>query len=424
MSNKRPREGSLSSPVSAEEPDSHQTPSTPACAFLFANVFPLELVDYIGSFLWDSFATLQAVSLTCRDWHTTIRPCIFRALTINSEHRLKEVERLLDSEPTIAFWIRELRLKPDPSIALAGPGWGHILHPCAWMFRFPIILPWKLKKLRAIELIGIVEAGWKYRQMAMLLPKFSYFKTVKSLSFIDCRLPKGVIASFISVFPSMNELRVINTLDTADTNLNSSDKLPRLGAPQLTSLHLQGGDDVVDLESHGFLTWMDPRACLQRLKCLQIRLQHPANVRDFGRMLTVLGPSLQHLDLTISYTDVPDDSLPPAVAESLDCSNLLGLCTMHLKPLTHPAIHHFLSNVKSPILKNVQFSMCFPWIHCLKVKDYVDFDEHVSSASKALQEVLFLYTGPLKIDHVMDKVHKTFSKLSALNVIRVLKEGS
>lgn len=277
------------------------TPSTSTCLFPLAVVFPVELVEYIGGYLWDSFATLQALSLTCRDWHNAIRPCIFRSLTIDSEHRLKELERLLDSEPTIAYWIRELRLKPDPSLELAGPAWGHILHPCAWMFRFPIILPWKLKRLRGIELNGVIESGWKYRQMAMLLPKFSYFKTVQSLSFINCRLPKGVIASFISVFPNMNELHAVNTLDTSDANFNSPDTLPRLGSPQLTSLHVQGAD-IVDLESHSFLAWMDPRACLQRLKSLQILLQHPGAVQDFGRMLTVLGPTLQHLDLTIAYT--------------------------------------------------------------------------------------------------------------------------
>ena len=113
-----------------------------------------------------------------------------------------------------------------------------------------------------------------------------------------------------------------------------------------------------------------------------------------------------------------------AIYETLDCSHLIGLCTMHLKPLTHPAIHHFLSKVRSPIVKNVQFSMSFPRLRCLKVNDYVAFDEHLSCAAKALKQVLFLYSGPLRVEQVLDKVHQTFSKISALNVIKVLKQGS
>ena len=73
--------------------------------------FPVETLDNVFSHLWNDFAALRQLSLTCRSWSSIIRPYIFRRVWINGQGRLLELGKIFEDTPAAASWIREVHIQ-------------------------------------------------------------------------------------------------------------------------------------------------------------------------------------------------------------------------------------------------------------------------------------------------------------------------
>ena len=55
---------------------------------------PPELLDHIGGYLEDDPRAVRACTLTCRGWYSTLRPHIYRVVTIRAPVQMDALEKL------------------------------------------------------------------------------------------------------------------------------------------------------------------------------------------------------------------------------------------------------------------------------------------------------------------------------------------
>ncbi|KAI0796921.1 hypothetical protein C8Q75DRAFT_888034 [Abortiporus biennis] len=375
-------------------------------------LLPPEIQDHIVSYLWNKPKSLRACGFANRSWHTAVRPYIFRSLTLNKEGRLKELEFAVENEPVVGSWIREIIIKPDPYILLDGTIWNHIIHPCAWILRLPTILPHKLKRLYSFQFIGLGDMGWKYRELNATLPKFAYFSSVKSLSIINCRIPKELMRATASSFPNLTNLHIINTYPTPNPLglYNQTQQLVPRHSPRLEELSLHIPDGLLAWELGSFDELTKPPHKVNDLRVLDLRLQHPGGLMDLGSLLKFLGQSLQELSVTIVSDTWATEQQYQAITDHCDLSNLTGLRSITLNPLSHPGNSHFLSTIKSPHIAKVAFLTSFVYLRSLEATMLTKLREVLQEEIfESLEDLQFFYSGPLKVDKVYQKMKREFS---------------
>ena len=259
---------------------------------------PSELVEYIVTFLWDDPHTICQCTFVCRQWHTAIRPHLFRQITIDRVETLGKLEKLLLSDPAAAYWIRELHFQRS-TLGLEDLDGRWVLDDMPGS-----VLPNTLKKLWAVEItdIRISQNGPTRR----FIRDFSKFTTVKSLSISHCSIPDGFLLSLLAVFPHLHTLRVWDLkFSTASPNFDVIDftlleancKQTRHGpgaVPHLTHFSIR---------DNRFKKSIGSFAALQSLRTVQSLEIYHTGIAFFHdeisrTLLPTCGPSLTYLKLT------------------------------------------------------------------------------------------------------------------------------
>lgn len=258
---------------------------------------PFEVVGHTASFLLDDPDALQACTLTCRSWHSACRRYIYRTITLKTDSQLDKLERLLVTLPVSAHWIRKLRILAG--IQTPGTLASHedISHKPSglWVHEIPLILPQKLKKLEAIEFIGLTR--FIRYQMTNFFPMLSSFSSVKSLSLVDCRLSLQALRLFLFALPAMTELHVHNVGwdQSQDVDDDQSSEF-EADMPHLTTFHFHRVDNLSPSITQ-FYRWLRYTGSKSTLRSIGVHIYDPSFVVSTGRVLGKLGDSIEHLEL-------------------------------------------------------------------------------------------------------------------------------
>ena len=167
--------------------------------------FPVETLDDVFGYLWDDFATLCKLSLTCRSWSSITRPHIFRRAWVDGRERLLELGRMVEDTPAIAFWIREFQIRRIYDVVVFLEIWtSHDLYAVME----------KLQRVRSLtfrhcclDLFAGYEIWFANFDWTTLVHNVGKMSSVKELVFVGCILELIVALPFQRYLPNLQSLR-------------------------------------------------------------------------------------------------------------------------------------------------------------------------------------------------------------------------
>lgn len=253
--------------------------------------FPIDVVEYLATFLCDDFQTLQAYTLVCQSWNTIARPFLFRKITLKKVEQLLLLDSNLEAVPAMRIWIREIRIlgfifyeRDDSSVP--------------WICYFSTKLTTKLEHLHTIEIVS-VQRYLDLSQYKTFLEGFSSLSSLKSLSFVDCVFSADVLLAFINTPPQLqdvhlHDIRVMSSMFVDQTDNATS---PTFRSGCLRSLRIHSNDSSFIQPLPEFLKWFNGGQMTHTIQSVQIHIQSLSSLRDVGSFLKAVGLALHDLSL-------------------------------------------------------------------------------------------------------------------------------
>lgn len=270
---------------------------------------PFDILDAVIKRTEDK-STLSACSQVSRLWRQASRPQVFRQVKITDGDRLAAFEGLLDSDPDIGGFVRELVLRPyhppDEEIPL----------PTPWIARFPAILPSRLTKVVTMQLVQIYDYGEFLDHD--FFPKLAGFTSVERLVVKDCFLVQHFIISLISSFSNLRHLHIGPCRPTANI-LHEPPLL--LYQPHLISLKLEVGNKYPGFLQR-ILEWVLQPPSRTSLRSFSV-VVHMMDAEAVGNLLRKIGNTLEELEIRLlkfvhARTEYESESGSPLLVDGVD----------------------------------------------------------------------------------------------------------
>ncbi|KAJ3485767.1 hypothetical protein NLI96_g4715 [Meripilus lineatus] len=298
---------------------------------------PIELVHIIVGIVADSDVTsdLLACSSTCRQWNAASRSLVFRHITITSESKLQPLAKLLqDSE--IKSWIRHFGIDAR-SYRRSRQSWVlqvfDILHAYG---PFP--------RIQKLDLLGLFETPEYGTNPDLFTTKLASLSSVTSLRILETGLPHGLLRSYISSFPHLENLTILRT-KTSIFGTYTHDDNPNLALKSFTFADRYSETDVE------VIPWIARSKSYETLRTISVdhgeSLRHWVLVHSFS---TLLGPRITHLSLRPNMIN----SYATSPLFELSAFSALRILTLHTYPTAET--NTLLNNLPSPeLLRSLRY---------------------------------------------------------------------
>ncbi|CAL1708537.1 unnamed protein product [Somion occarium] len=173
---------------------------------------PVELVDIVFGYLWRTPKALRACALTCRSWHSTARPHIFRNIILRGQPSINALVEAISADCTVAYWIREVRLYGYDSRMTGAPP--HDPAPPFWQHCFPAVFTPRLPKLTSIEF-----HSWKHVLTELpekecfinWLSELEELTGVRKLTLTNCQFDERSLTALACAFPNLVDVHFHGT---------------------------------------------------------------------------------------------------------------------------------------------------------------------------------------------------------------------
>ncbi|KAI0784414.1 hypothetical protein C8Q75DRAFT_810190 [Abortiporus biennis] len=371
-------------------------------------LLPPELFDEAIDHLWDDPHALQACSLTCRSWLPSSRLHLFRTVRLRNAEDCTSFTSLLDQSPIITRCVRKLTLNADyagvdsDDRAVEDDGWVNSSSEV-------------LKRLSRVSTLALSRMRWNFLEEDTKKAFRKVFRTVKTLFLFEVRFYASEdVLEFLSAFTELSELY----FHGVSWSYESSTFTPPLAltAPHPTdpslfsttasfpsSASMANSSSSQDLE-HVNLTYLflDPRSSptlvtewllnhhseQQKLRTIQLCWREIENTKPLGDLLQASGSALERLQI-----EFPSGLSEEALHQNqLTLAHNTGLRSLHFGGLdgslaqsrtlltSHlfPWVSLMLSQVRSPLLREVTFELELPDVDHLPLIDWVSIDRELS----------------------------------------------
>lgn len=220
----------------------------------------------------------------CRPLSNAARPFVFRDITLNSEARFEDLERLIRETPHLGGWIHRLSIDAREYRRLQQD----------WVFRAIDILHPQITQLHTLELLGLYECP-KFSQTGFYR-KLSFISTLQNLRILECGLPHSILQSLICSFPLLSSLAI----HRSRSSFYEHHQITELFRPHLTNLCLY--DDWGEIEAP-LLEWAITSHQPLSLRSLNMDVVRQRDVPRAQNVITQTGAHLERLILGRFITD-------------------------------------------------------------------------------------------------------------------------
>lgn len=372
--------------------------------------------------------SIQRCSLACREWHTIARPVVFRKIIIKNEKKYLRVNNLLEEQPEVCSWIKELcfdnMLDDSDSAAISTP---------EWVYAFATQLAPKMKRLECLEFVGLEEL--ERDRVFPFITGLQVLSSIRTLRFVDCALSSNCLLAVACSFSNLVTLSIIQPSIFFDTDSTPRPALPKHHQLRLTAFKYHDYDDRIDDEDKNLLksllAELHSSGSLQTLRCLDFDIKDRLTLPQVGRLLQEVGPSFEDftLKLPMSLKIWGKDRGQAEFKRHLNFSSMKSLRSLRFEDIKHPVTLDLLKTLPKPIeLRRLTFGIEFNHVASLRNKDYAQLDEFLSSEHfSSMTEVWFDYKGVLDDNTVRKKAGRAFKgldKRGMLGVSKVVREYS
>ena len=176
------------------------------------NSLPSELLSAIIEQLWEDGSALCVSALVCSIWWLAARPFVYRKIIIKSTEDMIRLDREIQYEPRITFWIQTLRFegKSVPRVWLPGPTTNTTNKDIdTWIYPFFSIIGTQLPNVRNLELFGFQHMSLRLadcQAFAGWILQLSQLNSVQSLHLSRCEMPPNALTAIIRSFPSLRNV--------------------------------------------------------------------------------------------------------------------------------------------------------------------------------------------------------------------------
>ncbi|KAI0073323.1 hypothetical protein K474DRAFT_1666743 [Panus rudis PR-1116 ss-1] len=228
---------------------------------------PFELVTHITQYLRTDPPSLRASTLVCSAWHAASRPHIFYFITLSSIDQLRSLESLLETDPTVGYWIQHLRVVSSD-----------ITRDANWIPIFPQKISSKLHTLASITFVRVPFHRYIKSQTWCQSSGFSAFKTVTHLSFVgSCRPTPSQLSSLVCSLPELNYLNIDGVLMKPDVEAS----FPSQKAPCLSTLRV---GTFMDPSAESFSKWLSSSNVSSGLRSVVLQIPDTGFSMDWNEI--------------------------------------------------------------------------------------------------------------------------------------------
>ncbi|CAL1708487.1 unnamed protein product [Somion occarium] len=423
-------------------------------------LLPVELHDLILEQLWENTnfectdsTTFRACARTCSVWRAAARPHIFRFVHINRRSKLLQLSKLIHDDPSIASWIRKVRLEGVPPWNTESHSKEAVLDESLdrWILDFPATFNTPLTNVRILEIMYLCQSSVTLkdqRAFARWIPQLKELQSVQELNVLHGQMSPNTITALIRAFGRLVKLglcevnfgesnkalvqRKYPVESPGNNSTTTSTKAVRIHRtwvkpvpypllhphPSLQSLFL-GNEFLSDIN----LKLETLRRCLKSddlsrtLSSLYIGTLIPSEY--LCKFITRLGPSSMLESLKIPLRDVLQLAVSLGKAVS-NLHNLKTLCiyTPFLNSEQSDVIRHFLVLLDASHLRrlSIMIEIGEPF------EDVEVVDETVASEKfESLQEFVIeiVEKGDWTMEEVQDGIKALFPLMEKKGILRV-----
>lgn len=252
--------------------------------------FPLEIIDQIVDHLHDDPPSLRACALTSRMLRPASQYHLFSSLKISSLQRLQDCVLLLQQNPKLTIYVRELHY-------YAKAEWQRGIHP-TWINDVAPALSSRLQNICILS-FDYVEWGWpQYALPNELVEQVAQFRNVTELRLYSCHLGEYFnIDKLTTAFPSLSRLH----LDLCKwLNFRINERPDDLFNPTLSLKSIHFGRLY---PQYILMQWLEKTPSMTSLKDVSFNVIEEYELPFLGNFLRALGPSIERLRLGFNVCD-------------------------------------------------------------------------------------------------------------------------
>jgi len=311
---------------------------------------PNELLSLIIDNIWDSKSALHSCSLINKLFSQICRPFVYRKLTIKDEQRYEETLQLLEQEPTICFWIRDLHIilrKFKPM------NFGPTMDESPWHTDFLQVLPTKCPNLHTLSLVGcfFVVDGL---DLPTVLLGFSRWKSLTTLTLKRCQFNTISIPEFLCCFPALTSLSLHDTADsqgvsTDRTQNTSGSPWSTIGTTPTPPALYHLSDYSLRVRKPVLSQWLLSTPSRRSLRSLSLRIQYQSGFSTdrVNSFFQEVGSRLRHLQISWAPTSryMVTQRINKWIASNVDLSPLTALKTLRIRRPITPTLFPLLMSL-------------------------------------------------------------------------------
>ncbi|KAL6305567.1 hypothetical protein BKA93DRAFT_218594 [Sparassis latifolia] len=343
---------------------------------------PLELRSLIVEYLIDDRRSLVALTFTCHEWRGLSQAHLLRRISVVGEHRLYELLWLLDARPEAGAWIHELCVSTLDSQLQNN-----------WIYTIPVLLPTRLTALRTLTFTNVQDFA-RYDEDKFFPNQFPRFPSVRTLNVMHCTLPLGAFVEYVSLFKNLDNLLIegfqlsaepakfVRQVDPWDgVVIPPSSCLARLRSFVLDHAFVLNPMSAAHAcPTLNFVRWIGHASSL---RTLSLSITKDLDLPNVGRLISALGPSLEHLGLGFYRKE---GNLGTNFIDYIDLSSCTSLRAFALEQGNLSPIP-FLSQLASPRLRKVTLVDTFTDIR-LPLRDIIKRKQVFSAVELLIVSVM------------------------------------
>ena len=267
---------------------------------------PCELISRIPGYLKgvSKFKTLLSMCLVSRHWYNATRRHLFKSIQIYTEQRFSELLALLEANPFISGWFKEVELLMNTM-------------SMDFFYKCPGKLIGRLPSVRKLTIFPFPNLMDPLRTAKALKDFSTAFPRFTELEFWEFTFTSfKELVGFVCGFPELKSLTLCHCADLTwsqgeedeqvrvrkDKNQTIEESEDLVYPPNLTSLRINIGFDVVDSMTP-LVLGLSTSPLINHVHKLSFFFwdvyhpYHPSYMKSVGGLLKNIGPSLQHLDI-------------------------------------------------------------------------------------------------------------------------------
>ena len=276
-----------------------------------------DLVYYIIGILsadterWRAPKVVKMCALVSRSWREAARPHILGRVTLSSHTSFNQFNALLDSEPIVRTFVRELTLhRPNEDYTRVAATWATMA---------PGRLSEKLPRLHTLRLRGLlclmVKPGREW------LEGLSSFASLERLILRDCFYPLDFALLCASALPRLRTLEIEEPRKKSSCPRFDGSDCPTHNTADLLHISKLRFWDALEIQSE-LLARLAQFPDQHQLRSLSVEIEEK-HLPSLLEAIAVVGPHLEELTLHIRFCwDLIRDGRIAAFGDQL-----LGLCT-------------------------------------------------------------------------------------------------